>query len=93
MHNFRESINPICLINDGMEDAEHYLLLCHFFCVQRCDLLASALPVLRSFHLIDVPNPILLQILLYRDKKLPFEVIKFILQATIMYMLRIERLA
>ena len=92
MHNFCESINPMCPINDGMEDAEHFLLLCHSFRVQRYDLLASVLPVLRSFDLIDVPNPILLQILLYGDKKLPFEAKKFILQATIMYILRTERL-
>ena len=31
MHNFRKSINPMCPINDGMEDAEHFLLLCHSF--------------------------------------------------------------
>ena len=67
-HNFCESINPMYPINDGMEDAEHYLSLCHSFRVQRYDLLASVLPVLRSFDLIDVPNPILLQILLYGDK-------------------------
>ena len=54
-HNFRESINPMCPINDGVEDAEHYLLLCHSFRV-RYDLLASVLPVLRSF---DLTSPIL----------------------------------
>ena len=68
------------------------LLLCHAFRVPRCDLLASVLPVLRSFDLTDVPNSTLLQILLYGDKKLPFEVNKSILQATIMYILRTERL-
>ena len=78
-HNFSESITPMCPINDGTEDTEHYLLLCHAFRVPRCDLLASVLPVLRSFHLTDVPNSILLQILLYGDKKLPFEVNKCIL--------------
>ena len=90
--NFRESINPMCPINDGMEDAEHFLLLCHSFHVQRYDLLASVLPVLCSFDIIDVPNPILLQILLYGDKTLPFEANKGILQATIMYILRTEHL-
>ena len=89
-HNFSESINPMCQINDGTEDTEHYILLCHAFCVPRCDLLASVLPVLRSFDLTDVPNSTLLQILLYGDKKLPFEVNKIILQATIMYILRTE---
>ena len=82
----------MCPINDGTEDTEHYLLLYHAFRVPRCDLLASALPVLRSFDLTDVPNSTLLQILLNGDKKLPFEVNKFILQATIMHILRTERL-
>ena len=88
--NFRESINPMCPINDGMEDVEQYLLLCHSFCVQRYDFLASVLPVLCSFDLIDAPCPFLLQILLYGDKNLPFEVNKFILQAIVMYILRTE---
>ena len=51
---------PVCPINDGTEDTEHYLLLCHSFCVQRHDLLASVVPVLRSFDLM-FPSPILLQ--------------------------------
>ena len=82
----------MCPVNDGMEDAEHYLLLCHSFRVQRFDLLAIVLLVLLSFDLIDVPNPFLLQILLHDDKKLPFEAIKFILQNAVMYILRTERL-
>ena len=64
----------MCPINDGMKEAEHYLLLFHSFRVQKWDFRASVLPVLHSFGLIDVPDPILLQILLYGDKKLPFEV-------------------
>ena len=82
----------MCPINDGMEDVEHYLLQCHSFRVRRCYLLASVQPVLRFFDLIDVPNPIPLQILLYSNKNLPLKVDKFILQADIMYILRAERL-
>ena len=45
-HNFRDVISPMCPVNDGPEDAEHYLLQCHSFHEQRHDLLASFLPVL-----------------------------------------------
>ena len=83
----------MCPVNDGPEDTEHYLLLCHPFEEQRRDLLASVLPVLHSFNMHDVPNPNLLQILLYGDKNIPFEVNKFILTSTILYSLRTERLS
>ena len=38
-HNFKDTLNPLCLINDGVEDTEHYLLLCRRFDEQRKDLL------------------------------------------------------
>ena len=91
-HNFSDAISPMCPVNDGPEDTEHYLLLCRSFNEQRHNLLASVLPVLHSFNKSDVPNPTLLQILLYGDKNLPFEVNKFILKSTISYILRTERL-
>ena len=50
------------------------------------------LSALRVYHKIMYQKIILLQILLYGDKNLPFEADKFILQATIMYSLRTERL-
>ena len=28
-HNFSDTLNPLCSINDGIEDTEHLLLLCH----------------------------------------------------------------
>ena len=30
-HNFKDTINPMCPINDGIEDTEHFLLLCSSF--------------------------------------------------------------
>ena len=76
-------------VNDGHEDTEHYLLLCQSFDKRRRDLLASVLPVLHSSNVLDIPNPTLLQkILLYGDRNLPFDVNKFILKFTILYILR-----
>ena len=30
-HNFSETIDPMCPANDGVEDTEHYLLLCQSY--------------------------------------------------------------
>ena len=39
--NFRDILNPMCPINDGIEDTEHFLLLCPSFAEPRRDLLAG----------------------------------------------------
>ena len=40
-HNFRDTVNPMGPTNDGIEDTEHFLLLCPSFDIQRRDLLAG----------------------------------------------------
>ena len=40
-HNFRHTINPMCLSNDGIEETEHFLWLCPSLDTQRPDLLAG----------------------------------------------------
>ena len=37
-HNFRDTVDPMCPINDGTEDTEHFLLQCHACESQRRDL-------------------------------------------------------
>ena len=32
-HNFNDTTNPLCPINDGDEDREHYFLFCHMSCI------------------------------------------------------------
>ena len=51
-----------------------YLLMCHSFKDQRCDLLPRVLPTLCSFELIAIPNP---TDPLYSKKGLPSEVSNF----------------
>ena len=48
-NNFKDTVNPMCPTNDGVEDTEHFLLLCPSFDIQRQDLLASISVVLRPF--------------------------------------------
>ena len=40
-HNFRDTTNPMCPTNDGIEDTEHFLLLCPSFEAPCRDLLAG----------------------------------------------------
>ena len=40
-YNFKDTINPMCPMNDGIENTEHFLLLCLSFEIQRRNLLAG----------------------------------------------------
>ena len=42
-HDFRDIINPMCISNDGIEDTEHFLLLCLSFDIERRDHLTGIL--------------------------------------------------
>ena len=43
---FRDTQNPLCRINNGIEDTEHFLLLCDSFKEYRCNLLTDVYVVL-----------------------------------------------
>ncbi len=66
-HNFRDTIDPMCEANDGIEDTEHFLLLCPSFEVSRRDLLADVLALIRPLGYNNLSNDVLVQILLYGD--------------------------
>ena len=40
-HNFRDTINPMCPTSDGIDDTEHFLLLCPSFDAQHRDPFAG----------------------------------------------------
>ncbi len=82
-HNFRDTINPMCPTNDGIENTEHFLLLCPSFEVQRRNLLVRVLALLRPLGYVNIPNEVLTQLLLYGDKDLPNDVNKNILELTL----------
>ena len=46
-HNFRDTVNPMCLVNDGIESTEHFILNCHAHDDQRCDLLGAINEILQ----------------------------------------------
>ena len=74
----------MCPTNDGIEDTEHFLLLCPSFDILRRDLLAGVSDLLRPFAQINsFSNSALVQLLLYGDKELSDDINKDILQLTL----------
>ena len=92
-HNFRDTVNPMCPTNDGIEDTEHSLLLCPSFDIQRQDLLAGVSELLRPFVQIDtLPNNVLVQYLLYGNKELSNDINRNILERTLNFIHKTGRL-
>ena len=92
-HNFRDTVNPMCPTNDGIEDTEHFLLLCPSFDIQRQDLLAGISELLRPFVQIDtLPNNVLVQYLLYGNKELSNDINRNILERTLNFIHKTNRL-
>ena len=90
-HNFLDAINPTSPVNDGIEDTEHFLLLCNSFRQQRCSLLARVNDVLEPCGHSESADINMLQLLLYGNKNLPLEANKMILNLSIKYISETER--
>ena len=85
-HNFGDAAHPMCPTSDGIEDAEHFLLLCPSFDVQRQDLLAGIAELLRPVKQIaDLSNDALTQLLLYGDHDLSNHLNRSILELTLRF--------
>ena len=79
----------MCPTNDGIENAEHFLLLCPSFDDQR---LAGVLVLLRPFFEINsLPNDVLVRILLYGDKYLSNEINKGVLELALVFIHNTDR--
>ena len=84
-NNFKDTINPMCPTNDGIEDTEHFLWLCPSLAVPRRDLLAGVSALIRQYGHNDLQNSLLMQILLYGDTNFPYEVNEDILLLTLKF--------
>ena len=78
-------------INDGIEDTEHFLLLCNSFTEHTRNLLAGVNDVLEAYGYSEAPDNNILQLLLYGNKNLPLEANRLILNATMNYIFETER--
>ena len=84
-HNFRDTVNPMCLVNDGIEDTEHFLLHCHAYDDQRYDLLGAIYEILQLNSISNPSNQTLVHIMLYGDKSFSHDENKKILESTLKF--------
>ena len=57
----------MCPTSYGVEDTEHFLLLCPSFVVQRQDLLAEIVELLRPFlQITDLSNDVLVKLMVIK---------------------------
>ena len=91
-HNFRETINALCPSNDGIEDTEHYLLLCRSYAGFRYGLLASLAAILQLYSLSSPSsNQELAKVTLHGDDRLPIDLNKKLLEAILKFVHATER--
>ena len=81
----------MCLINDGIEDTEHFLLQCHAYEDQRRDLLGIVNEVFQLHNISNLPNQALVQIMLYGDKTFTHDQNIQILESTLKFIHSSER--
>ena len=90
-HNFNDTLNPLCPMNDGIEDTGHFLLHCHLFYLERNTILTRVRPELLLHSILDLSNEELVAINLYGDERLPFESNRIINKATLDFILSSSR--
>ena len=84
-YNFKNTISPMCLSNDGIEDVEHFLLHCSSYLYLRRNLLARTYALIRPCGLANLSSKGLTKLLLYGDNNLPHHINREILQLTLNY--------
>ena len=82
----------MCSINDGIEDTEHFLLLCNSFTEHRRNLLAGVSNVLEAYGYYEAQDDNILQLLLFGNKNLLLEANRLILNAAMNCIFETERL-
>ena len=90
-HNFKDTINPMCLSNDGIED-RNTLLHCSSCLYLRRNLLTGTYALIRPFCFANLSSEALTKLLLYGDNNLPHHVNREILQLTLNYIHDSKRL-
>ena len=76
----------MCPTRDGIEDTEHFLLLCHSFDAQRRNLFAGIAELIQpSIQFNDLSNVSLTQLLLNGDQDLSDDLKKNILELNLRF--------
>ena len=84
-HNFRDTIDLMCPTNDGVEDTEHYLLLCQSHAEPRCELLNGLNAMLLPSDISNPSNELLVELILYGNERLPPDVNKRLIEASLKF--------
>ena len=79
------TVDPMCPINDGIEDTEHFFLQCHAYESLRRDLLGTVNEVFQLHNILNLPNQTIVQILLYGDKSFTHDQNRQILESTLKF--------
>ena len=83
----------MCPANDGIEDTEHFLLLCPLFDNQQQHLLAGISVAVQPFFQLNVlSNHDLTDLLVYGDKDFPSDVNKLVIEYTLNFIHETDRL-
>ena len=90
-HNFRETVDPMFLVNGGIEDTEHFLLQCHAYSEQRRHLLGAINEVFQLHNVSNSPNQALVQTMLYCDERFTYNQNRQISEATVQFIRTPER--
>ena len=90
-HNFRDTVDPMCLKNDGTEDTEHFLLQCHAYSEQSLDIIGAINEVLQLHNVSNLSNQALVRTILYGDERFTYNQGRQILEATVRFIRTSER--
>jgi hypothetical protein len=81
---FQDTHDPMCFAGDGVEDTEHFLLLCRLHHTIRNDLFAN-INLLLQKNVNSPPKEQILNLLLYGDCKIKPEINQKILTQTVLF--------
>ena len=84
-HNFSDAIDPMCPANDGGEDTEHYLLFRQSYKEPRRELLDGFNEISPPSVIPDLSNELSVEFILYGNERLPLDVNKRLIEATLKF--------
>ena len=81
----------MCLINDGIENTEHFLLQCNAYSEQKRDLLGAINEVLQLHNVSTLPPQAIVRTMLYGDERFTYNHNRQILKVTVRFIRTSER--
>ena len=89
LHNFIDTPSGNCICNHGIEDTNHFLLLCPLFITQRASLMANVTAILLKYNFDNLLNKS--HLLLYGHRTIVFSDNRQIVLSTIKFIKETQR--